>query len=59
MKLKTFFITFKGLSNAKNYLRPESAPINFLREEVYKSMTFFKIILVQIKVEGDPTHHLV
>ena len=26
MKEKAFFITFKGLSVAKNYLRPESPP---------------------------------
>ena len=28
---KTFFIIFKGLSVAKNYLRPESAPLNNLQ----------------------------
>ena len=27
MKQKAFFIIFKGLSVAKNYLRPESAPL--------------------------------
>ena len=28
MKQKTFYIIFKGLSVAKNCLRPESAPLN-------------------------------
>ena len=28
MKEKAFFITFKGLSVAKNYLRPESPPLS-------------------------------
>ena len=27
MKQKAFFIIFEGLSNAKNNLRPESAPL--------------------------------
>ena len=30
MKLKAFFITFKGLSFAKNCLKPESAPLKNL-----------------------------
>ena len=29
VKQKTFFIIFKGLSVAKNCLRPESAPLTF------------------------------
>ena len=29
MKQKAFFIIFKGLPVAKNYLRPESASLNF------------------------------
>ena len=28
MKQKTFFITFKGLSVAKHFLRTDSAPLN-------------------------------
>ena len=29
VKVKAFFITFKGLSFANNYLKPESAPLSF------------------------------
>ena len=36
VKYKVFFVIFKGLSAAKNFLRPESAPLrqnqgNYLR----------------------------
>ena len=30
MKLKAFFIIFKGLSMAKVYLKPENAPLNIV-----------------------------
>ena len=48
VKQKTFFIIFKALSVAKNCLRPESAPLNQLREEVNfnllnKSVELYKL----------------
>ena len=32
MKQKSFFIIFKGVSNVKNCLRPESAPLMLQRK---------------------------
>ena len=34
---KAFFINFKGLSPTKNYLRPESAPLNQNKRDRIKS----------------------
>ena len=35
VKVKVFFIIFKGLSVAKNYLRPESAPLTDIKKGLH------------------------
>ena len=47
LKQKAFFIIFKGLSIAKNCLRPESAPLNQLVFQENKICNF-KIHLISI-----------
>ena len=42
-KIKAFFITFKGLSVAKNYLRPESAPSIILAKLLKNILQLLKI----------------
>ena len=40
VKQKAFFIIFKGLSVAKNRLRPESAPLKEKSEQVFYNVVF-------------------
>ena len=49
MKSKAFFIVFKGLSDAKNCVRPESAPLKYREIITVKAVTLHKKLLLFIK----------
>ena len=66
VKWKAFFIIFKGLSAAKNYLRPESAPLiskkraHLTRWPIQRSSSFFAIwkFFEFVRAECPKTVHL-
>ena len=49
VKQKTFFINFKGISVAKNCLKPESAPLNQTKKLKLKSMSVIWWISIILK----------
>ena len=58
MKQKAFFIDFRGLSVAKNYLRPESAPLRIFPLFLFRKMYYWvtKIVTFNWKIISTNYH---